>query len=244
MATPPDLTSSLRQLLEDLSRLQLPQAGQITTKISPPNYSLLSRWLSSMNRPLEAVQKSAWDFDPWEISGLGRDEVRNTSVLAWLLNPRGSHGMGSAVMKHLLSYINKQKNYFPVSAGNICNVRTEICPNGDLSDRLDIEIDAENFYLIIEVKIGAIEGNEQLTRYARLAQTQKGQRPWAIIYLTPTGKIAKTAGEYMEKIINLSWSEMAKFIEKSISITPDTPSKSWYAANHAVALFAKHIRNH
>lgn len=244
MATPPDLTSSLRQLLEDLSRLQLPQAGQITTKISPPNYSLLSRWLSSMNRPLEAVQKSAWDFDPWEISGLGRDEVRNTSVLAWLLNPRGSHGMGSAVMKHLLSYINKQKNYFPVSAGNICNVRTEICPNGDLSDRLDIEIDASNFYMIIEVKISATEGKEQLNRYGRLAETQKAYRPWALIYLTPKKKESKTGDSYTDSIINMSWDEIARIIDKSIPEPPETPSQSWYAANHAVILFAKHIRNH
>ena len=194
-----------------------------------------------MTAPLAAVHASAWNFDPWEVAGLGRDEVRNTSVLAWLLNPRGSHGMGSAVLTGLLSYINRQNSHFSDSEGNFCNVRTETCPNGDLSDRLDIEIDAENFYLIIEVKIGAIEGNEQLIRYARLAQTQKGQRPWAIIYLTPTGKIAKTAGEYMEKIINLSWSEMAKFIEKSISITHDTPSKSWYAANHAVARARAHF---
>lgn len=240
----PDLTSSLRQFLDDFEKLQPSQVDQVKTEASPPDYLLLSNWLSSMSTPLEAVHTSAWNFDPWEVAGLGRDEVRNTSVLAWLLNPRGSHGMGSEVLQNLLSYINKQKSHFPDSAGNFCNVRTEICPNGDLSDRLDIEIDAANFYLIIEVKIGAIEGNEQLSRYAHLAQTQKGQRPWTIIYLTPTGKIAKTGGEYMENIINLSWEEMARIIEKSISLSHDTPSKSWYAANHAVALFAKHIRNH
>ena len=45
-------------------------------------------------------------------------------------------------------------------------------------------------------------------------------------------------------IINISWKEIAVMIEKSINKTPETPSQSWYAANHAVVSFAKHIRNH
>lgn len=240
----PDLTSSLRQFLDDFAKLQPSQVDQIKTEASPPDYRLLSNWLSSMRLPLNDVQSSAWNFDPWEVAGLGRDEVRNTSVLAWLLNPRGSHGMGSAVLQHLLSSINKQKNHFPVSEGSFCNVRTEISPNGDISDRLDIEIDTENFYLIIEVKIGATEGYEQLNRYGRLAETQKAHRPWALIYLTPGKKEAKTGNNYTDSIISFSWDEIAKIIEKSIPTAPETPSQSWYAANHAVTLFAKHIRNH
>lgn len=240
----PDLTSSLRQFLDDFAKLQPSQVDQIKTEASPPDYRLLSNWLSSMRLPLDDVQSSAWNFDPWEVAGLGRDEVRNTSVLAWLLNPRGSHGMGSAVLQHLLSSINKQKNHFPVSEGSFCNVRTEISPNGDISDRLDIEIDTENFYFIIEVKIGATEGYEQLNRYGRLAETQKAHRPWALIYLTPGKKEAKTGNNYTDSIISFSWDEIAKIIEKSIPTAPETPSQSWYAANHAVTLFAKHIRNH
>lgn len=240
----PDLASSLSNFLDEFARLQASKVVQLKTEVSPPDCHLLSNWLSSMITPLEAVHTSAWSFDPWEVAGLGRDEVRNSSVLAWLLNPKGSHGFGSSVLQSLLSYVHKQKNHFPYSAGGYCNVRTEICPNGDLSDRLDIEIDADNFYLIIEVKIGAIEGNEQLSRYARLAQTQKGQRPWAIIYLTPRKKMAKTAGDYADSIVNLSWVEMAGIIENSMPNAPETPSKSWYAANHAAALFAKHIRNY
>ncbi len=240
----PDLTSSLRQFLDDFAKLQPSQVDQIKTEASPPDYRLLSNWLSSMRLPLDDVQSSAWNFDPWEVAGLGRDEVRNTSVLAWLLNPRGSHGMGSAVLQHLLSHINKQKSHFPHSAGNFCNVRTEISPNGDLSDRLDIEIDAANFYLIIEVKIAATEGYEQLNRYGRLAETQKAHRPWALMYLTPRKKKAKTGSNYTDSIINTSWDEIARIIEKSIPKPPETPNKSWYAANHAVVSFAKHIRNH
>lgn len=240
----PDLTSSLRQFLDDFAKLQPSQVDQIKTEASPPDYRLLSNWLSSMRLPLNDVQSNAWNFDPWEVAGLGRDEVRNTSVLAWLLNPRGSHGMGSAVLQHLLSSINKQKSHFPVSEGSFCNVRTEISPNGDISDRLDIEIDTENFYLIIEVKIGATEGYEQLNRYGRLAETQKAHRPWALIYLTPGKKEAKTGNNYTDSIISFSWDEIAKIIEKSIPTAPETPSQSWYAANHAVTLFAKHIRNH
>ena len=240
----PDLASALRQFLDDLARLQPFLIGQTKKEAAPPDSNLLLNLLSSMCDPLYEVQKNAWNFDPWEVAGLGRNEVRNTSVLAWLLNPRGSHGMGSAVLQGLLSYINRQKSYFPDSEGNFCNVRTEICRNGELSDRLDIEIDAATFYLIIEAKIGASEGFEQLNRYGRLAETQKAHRHWALIYLTPGKKEAKTGGNYTNNIISISWEDIARIIEKAIPKPPETPSQSWYAANHAVTLFAKHIRNH
>lgn len=90
MAIPsPDLTSSLRQFLNDYARLQPSLIDPTKTKVAPPDSHLLANWLSSMRTPLDAVQVSAWNFDPWEVAGLGRDEIRNTSVLAWLLNPRG-----------------------------------------------------------------------------------------------------------------------------------------------------------
>lgn len=96
MAIPsPDLTSSLRQFLDDYARLQPSLIDQTKTEVAPPDCNLLANWLSSMRTPLDAVQASAWNFDPWEVAGLGRDEIRNTSVLAWLLNPKGSHGMGA-----------------------------------------------------------------------------------------------------------------------------------------------------
>ena len=64
------------------------------------------------------------------------------------------------------------------------------------------------------------------------------------LYLTPRKKKAKTGSNYTDSIINISWDEIARIIEKSIPKPPETPNKSWYAANHAVVSFAKHIRNH
>ena len=82
------------------------------------------------------------------------------------------------------------------------------------------------------MKIAATEGYEQLNRYGRLAETQKAHRPWALMYLTPRKKKAKTGSNYTDSIINISWDEIARIIEKSIPKPPETPSKSWYAAHH------------
>lgn len=43
-----------------------------------------------------------------------------------------------------------------------CRVRVETNPTGDNTNRVDVEINADNFFLLIEVKIDAYEQPEQI----------------------------------------------------------------------------------
>lgn len=49
--------------------------------------SQLTEFFSLLSEPLKVVQHRSLSFDPWEVAGLGRKEVRNTAVLSWLLDP-------------------------------------------------------------------------------------------------------------------------------------------------------------
>lgn len=213
----------------------------------------LAVFLESLGKPLIASRHGAFQFDPWEVAGLAYDEVRNTGVLAWLLNPQGSHGLGFAAMNGLLTTVNHHfvSNFdgeFSAAPGRFCRVRTEINPNGEIADRVDIEIDAESFYLIIEVKIRAPEQPRQLERYCRQAKERSGGRPWAVIFLTPQGRMSDTAGEYADsgRVIKLSWKKLASTLERELSIrrsTSDQPlSLSRQIAKQAVRRFLKKIR--
>ena len=91
--------------------------------------------------------------DPWAVASLKRNEVRNSAVLAWWLDPRGSHGLGPALLTELLQLMHWD---CPISPS--CRVRVESHPDGDRSNRVDIEVDDPAFFLIIEVKIDALEG--------------------------------------------------------------------------------------
>ena len=240
----PGLKQSLSDFLDAFARIGVEQAPSKSVTPSSLEVGFISDFLKSMEAPLKAARASAWDFDPWEIAGLGRDEVRNARVLAWLMNPMGSHGYGDALLQNFLDHLRVRHQDFPASLGRYCRVRTEQSPNGERSERVDIEVDAASFYLLVEVKIGAPEGDEQLRRYAQLARTMAGQRPWKIIYLTPKKQEAKTAGDYSDHIVAMSWREISRMIEGLASATPKSSASSWHAANHAVISFAKHIRNH
>lgn len=204
------------------------------------NYEKLASLLNELRSPLIESRKGAFHCKPWELAGLNRDEVRNSAVLAWLLNPRGSHGLGDIALTPVLKQLHKQlTDKFPVVVDGYCSVRTEYNPDGDISNRVDIEIDSKNFYLIIEVKINAWEGKDQIKRYADIATKQAGQRPWAIVFLTPSGRAAETAENYSKtNVLPLSWRELAKSIQNQSKDILNNQS------NGGQAIMARHLVKH
>jgi len=225
---------------------ELPLSKPLVTRI---NYQNLDAWFCSMKQPLVDARSGAFQCDPWEIAGLGRDEVRNSSVLAWLLNPRGSHGLGEGALTGLLGILNQYfRTGFPIKTGRFCSVKTEVNPNGEISNRVDIEIDSENFYLLIEVKIDATEGKMQLKRYGDLTElnTQNSNRPWAIVLLTPDGYESKTADNHASKVLSISWHELSLVLEKSvvsaIQKNHDAKGASRIMAEQIVRRFLKRIQ--
>ena len=96
----------------------------------------LAEFLRSLEQPLQIAKQSGWLCDPWQVAGLKRDEVRNSRVLSWLLNPRGSHGFGDKLLVALLQEINPHfaKNEQPILGSTVsknCRVQEEQCPDGD-----------------------------------------------------------------------------------------------------------------
>ena len=59
-------------------------------------------------------------------------------------------------------------------------MRKESNPDGYIRNRVDIEIESNDFYLIIEVKIDANESIEQLKKYGDLAKSRAGDRQGGI----------------------------------------------------------------
>lgn len=214
-------------------------------KTSCINYEKLASWLNDLRSPLIESRKGAFHCKPWDLAGLNRDEVRNSAVLAWLLNPKGSHGLGKIALTPVLQKLHdKLPDKFPVVIDGYCSVRTEYNPDGDISNRVDIVIDSSNFYLIIEVKINAWEGKYQIKRYADIATKQAGQRPWAIVFLTPSGRDAETAEDYSNThVLPLSWYELAKSIQNQSKDILNDQSNGGQAimARHLVKHYLKHM---
>lgn len=235
---------SLTSQLDDFFR-QWPQFAMSAPK--PRHINLrpesLQAFFADLEQPLIALRHRAFSFDPWDIAGVGRNEMRNSTLLAWLLDPSGNHGFGMRPLTALLSAVAAwRKEAFPVDTGRYCQVEVETSPTGDSSNRVDIEINAEKFFLLIEVKIGAVEQKDQLARYCKEAQIRAGQRDWAVVFLTPQGREPLTRGGVFkrEDVPCISWSRLAADIMISVEnihrgvclrtdISPSRQMASWSA---------------
>lgn len=176
-----------------------------------PDATQLSVFLDNLTVPLQTANHRSLDFNPWDVVGLGRKEVLNTTILAWLLNPWGTHGFGREPLTTLLQQIAVENgNTFPVDFSANCQVQTETYPTGNQQNRVDVEIDADDFFLLIEVKIDAAEQKEQIDRYCGEARTRAGKRPWRVIFLTPGGGESLTcSSDNAPSVICMSWRQLA-----------------------------------
>ena len=211
--------------------------------INIPNAESLAIWLDALREPIAKSKASGIFCNPWQLLKLGTDEVRNSTILAWLVNPRSDHGLGNIFLLALLNELQRiHPDFAPELVDSLPSVNTEICPENDQTNRVDIEINAANFYLIIEVKINAIEGEKQLERYGEIAKKQARNKPWAIVFLTRRGGKSTTSGIHKDKVISLSWIKIARIFRKALEnhVLHDSADRF---SPRLVELYLRHISN-
>ncbi|MDF2603051.1 PD-(D/E)XK nuclease family protein [Sphingomonas sp.] len=150
----------------------------------------LGGFLMAAREPLERLRTSGAMINPWTVAGVGQKEVRNSAVLATLWSPQQCGTLGRAFLDAFCRRIDDPKGVLPTSEELSANyaVRTEHCPVGVMSERVDITIEGPSFVLGIEVKINAGEGPEQLRRYVSSVQRwarQRGGKKAAVVFLAP-----------------------------------------------------------
>lgn len=140
--------------------------------------------------------------------------MRHAAVLAWFLNPRGSHGFNDAFLCLFFQIVAaRNSSWMPLCQGlRHAAVRTEEWPLGSETDRVDIAIDGQNFAVFVEVKIDAPEGPDQINRYlisARLKAAALRRRYGRVIYLS-SGSRQLTHPD----LATMSWQEVARALTR------------------------------
>lgn len=185
-----------------------------------PAFNNLEKWIADFPS-MKKIKRDPSFFNPWDIIGIKRKEVASCSVLAWLLDPEGNHGMGNTILNLLLKRLNKKQYRFPYDYGHYCYISTERNIGSENKNRVDIVIDTESYYLIIEAKIDAGEQESQLSRYCKEANSRVDNKPWGLVFLTPNGQAGNTTGEWKDNIYPISWSELAADIDRTLLWRPD-----------------------
>ncbi len=144
------------------------------------------------NQDLERLEALLDRFNILETLGVVRQELRHSDFLAYLLDPRGNHGMGDAFVKRLLQRV-------LTVAGNTTVSLTPDEFEGWTLNRMTMQrewqyldillLDEEHeLAVIVENKIGTEEHSDQLQRYYDLVRQH--YPGWRIVglYLTPGGE--------------------------------------------------------
>lgn len=149
-------------------------------------------------------------FNPFEVLGLETYELRHTKTLAWLLDPKGSHNLGTAFIErfvrglpagvagHVPANLDAARVFseLPVRnktlmLGEASSPEVAEAAEQDSSKRIDVYVQVDStFFLAIEAKIGANEHGDQLQHYREAVQKQAGGLASArtlLLYLTLDG---------------------------------------------------------
>lgn len=155
------------------------------------------------------IKENALNFNIFSALGVLRKETFQSRFLAYLLNPKEQHCQDAI-------FLNKFLERLDIPAIDLQNI--QITPEYDAGafGRMDIVITCQenNWIVVIENKIDAGEGEQQLERYSNWLKEQKYKLK-KLIFLTPTGHESVTA--IKDSYRQFSYLELAEIFEPSLN---------------------------
>ena len=154
-------------------------------------------------------QQTSEHFNVFEVLHVDGYEAYHSRFIAYLLDPTERHDQGDVFLTSFLQGLGLDFN--PASTQG-AGARTELSlgPSG----RIDIYIRLANGQIIlIENKVGAQEGENQISRYQNWLQRQYTPPgfPHGVVFLTPDGRCPETACR-PEEVIRWSYVRVADWI--------------------------------
>lgn len=131
-------------------------------------------------------------FNIFQVLKFEHGEIRHSNVLAWIMDPTGSHGLGSTFLKKWLMRIlheSSSKREMPVAPVDIDSwqfVDVEVRREWLHIDLLIVMrlADGSEFIVVIENKIRSTEGKDQLKKYREVVEKQFRHAKKLFIFLT------------------------------------------------------------
>lgn len=193
--------------------------------------------LNKSSEVFERYDKIASDtgekFNIFTITKIERVEVNtHSAMIAELLNPSGSHGQGDVFLEKFIDCIKESviergtRAVLPDrKVMGQALVRKEKTFNGG-DDRIDIFLEFPKSLLIIENKVDALDGKDQLTRYDIVGT--KSSKDYCLLYLTKFGDEASAHScevKNRDIYVPISYAvHITKWLESCIKEVPRMPA--------------------
>ncbi|WP_455086156.1 PDDEXK-like family protein [Prevotella pallens] len=168
-------------------------------------------------------------FNVFSALNMCSDEMRlHSRLLATLLNPKASHGLGNEFLKLFLIALGLPEDYITYCKEQIVE-RTIGEVTETTGGRIDIILEDRGHAVIIENKIYAGDQPNQLLRYHSYGVKTFGENNFKLVYLTLYGSDPSPyslGGEHFE-FIKLSYAQdILKLLEDFVPTQPQKPVHS------------------
>ena len=191
--------------------------------------------VGSLLKSYDKLAKSTGEnFNIFSVMGMERDEVKtHSSIIAELLNPKGSHSQGSVFLKIFFQEIESLNEIPNFDFDNaVIKVEEYIGPiNKEYTEGgyIDITIKDKTNQIVIENKIDALDQKGQLFRYKNYYKECK------LIYLTKNGKSPDKISYYLDAKNNIN-------IEEVILVCYKNKISTWIEKCHKEAIHRPMLR--
>lgn len=179
--------------------------------------------------------------------GMNTQEIKHSAFLAWLLDPKETHNLGSAFLsdilravveydsgdshgivqpnRKILKDISNEDIYRLVNAKDTVVITEKVV--NDPASRIDIFIQSKTAELtvVIENKVFTSTHDDQLSRYEKEVSIFVGKKIY--VYLTPNGDMPTDIdGNYQENWCVLSYKTILDVLKKRYAMIPKTKNNS------------------
>jgi len=192
--------------------------------VEPQSLDRLLQQVTALREKYKVItQLSPNHFNIFNILKVERkEESTHSAVIAELLNPNGSHKLGSRFLSEFLKYLNLEDKLDLNSTEVITEYYTgKISKDSTEGGAIDIYLKSNNGTIIIENKIDAGDQNNQLLRYHNFDPNS------SLVYLTLDGHEPsnKSLGSLdIEDVLLSSYkTDIIKWLEKCVEIAVNTP---------------------
>lgn len=177
------------------------------------------------------------EFNLFNVLGVARSEIHHSRVIAWLLDPRGSHGLRDYFLRGFLSQAAvlakehkiKCVTFTPLDIDGWNFGGIEVATERQVGSEpgyIDILLidESDGFVCLIENKIQSGEHSDQLRRYLKTVKRVYSPKPFPI-YLTPDGRKPEKQKD-AKRWIPFDYGKIADLVERALDRRGSTINSS------------------
>lgn len=190
-------------------------------------YKIIVDYQQEKLKQLHCGENTGNQFNIFEIIGISTREVYMCRILAELLNPNGCHCQRTKYLDLFCNRFLPDRIKKEIKTENVSVITEDLTKNlddiGKEYRRIDIVIDEKDgHYIPIEVKINALEQQEQCSDYLYSTrkiyeERHKNKNDAVIFYLTKTGEIPiSISSEDEDSVMCISWIQLVDWLNECI----------------------------